>query len=334
MIRFTQLTLLLVATTTLAQADATLTAKGLEAKGRTYVLTAEKDFLSGIRDLDKKKRDLDKILRTRRKMDYQIRRMNGEIASYKAQKEQYEKQQELGGTSSTLAKKIAELKIRIDQASRAIREADAKYEREYKPANRAFVDKAAELHRIGSKVQSRYTELGKDSEVTGALEKAGAKLGPSSGFKAGWKKVTKYYEEVKKGIIDLDMQEDQPFLSVVINNRPPRQMVLSSASNYVVLPHTMAQDLGIRVGPMDQSIELQMADGRTIQGKLTKLLSVRIGQFTVSDVEAVVLEEKASAGGASVGMSWLKHFIFNVDPGEGKLHLTPKDMKKVKIGTR
>ena len=80
---------------------------------------------------------------------------------------------------------------------------------------------------------------------------------------------------------------------------------------------------------------MQLADGREIEGRLMKLTSVRVGKFTVENVECAVLAPEATMAEPLLGMSFLENFKFEIDAAAKKLNMikvSGSDPPAVKTG--
>ena len=87
----------------------------------------------------------------------------------------------------------------------------------------------------------------------------------------------------------------------------------AAGASLISLPQKTAKSFGLKPSASDETILLQLADGRTIQAKLMKLSEVRVGKFTLKDVECAVLGPEAIAAEPLLGMSFLGHFKFEID---------------------
>lgn len=68
------------------------------------------------------------------------------------------------------------------------------------------------------------------------------------------------------------------------------------------------------------------ADGSEVPGYLKKIDSVRVGKFTVENVECVVLHALAVWAPALLGMSFLGHFKFELDSSRSELKMVKVDI--------
>ena len=84
------------------------------------------------------------------------------------------------------------------------------------------------------------------------------------------------------------------WVSVVVNGKHTQEMVLDSGASLISLPLAMAEKFGIHPSSKDQKILVTLADGREIEAWKMTLTSVRVGKFTVENVECAVLAQKPS----------------------------------------
>ncbi len=56
-----------------------------------------------------------------------------------------------------------------------------------------------------------------------------------------------------------------------------------------------------------------VADGRTVEARRMVLDSVRLAEFTVRNVDCLVLPAEAKGAPALLGGSFLRHFVYQVD---------------------
>jgi aspartyl protease family protein len=75
----------------------------------------------------------------------------------------------------------------------------------------------------------------------------------------------------------------------------------------------MAEKFGYTPASKDEKIRLVLADGREIDAWKMKATSIRVGKFTVQNVDIAVLGPEAIAAEPILGMSFLQNFQFEVD---------------------
>ncbi len=98
-------------------------------------------------------------------------------------------------------------------------------------------------------------------------------------------------------------------------------MILDSGASIVCIPADLARELELVPGPNDPTVRMQLADGKIIEGKSMMLKSVRVGTFTIENVESAVLPESLVGAQPLLGGSFLNNFTYRLDADAGQLHL-------------
>ncbi len=83
----------------------------------------------------------------------------------------------------------------------------------------------------------------------------------------------------------------------------------------------MATAVGVNTKDSDEKILLQIANGETIKGTAVVIPTMRVGKFTIRNVEAVIIGPEAPNTPILLGMSFLRHFQFKIDPAANELKL-------------
>ena len=166
-------------------------------------------------------------------------------------------------------------------------------------------------------IQSLNKELGKLTGKTYELKE-------SRSYQTALKQLSKLEKTVLSESIPLRKDGDTLYASVVINGQA-RDMVVDSGATLIVIPWEIAKELKVKVKPSDKPIKLQVADGRTIDGTLVVLDSVRVGGFVVEKVEAAILGPEARFASPLLGMSFLKNFQFEIKPADPAMTLLRLD---------
>nr|WP_261361117.1 retropepsin-like aspartic protease [Aeoliella straminimaris] len=175
-----------------------------------------------------------------------------------------------------------------------------------------------------SQVYQSAEENGKLQQAAEELNTATGKdysLEPSRSLASAIRKLESLEDEVLTEAIPLRRQGRTLYASVTVNGKYDKEMVVDSGASLILLPGPVAKELGVEPTKQDPMVQLVMADGRTITGQLIKLDEVRVGQFTVKDVEAAVLGPDAVAAEPLLGMSFLGNFKFELDAKAGSLTL-------------
>lgn len=307
--------------------------KGLERAGKTWVLELEKSLRKELAEVRKTYVDARKAQAEARRFDKKIRRVKAQIAHWQRQLEDMKLETRKAMTENQynrLVEKINDLEKQITAAQTERKQREDKMNEDVEKALGAFSMKLLDLYDKLVAAQETYKSLAKNEAVTEAItavndaEEIEMKLGPSSSFDRQFQMVERMREEIKAGEIHLEKEGNSLWVDVRINGESPRQMVLDTGASYLSLPHDFAADLGIDPTQDSEDIQVSLADGKIVDAKLVVLKSVQIGQFIVKDVPTVVLPESLVAAPPLLGNSYLKNFVFRVDPEKGKLRLTER----------
>jgi aspartyl protease family protein len=211
---------------------------------------------------------------------------------------------------------------KIEELTKLLQDARAKTN----SAREAYIQLVIDCRRLADSLAASYEKKAADPEVVKALATLAAASGkkmeltPSTGFLANVRKLKTLEDTVLSESIDL--QEDAgktPTVSVVLNGKYQQQMAVDSGSSLLCLPLAIAEKFGLKPSPKDPQIVLRLADGRDIQAHKVVVSSVRVGKFTVENVECAVLGADAVNAEPLLGMSFLREFKFEIDPAAKKL---------------
>ena len=87
------------------------------------------------------------------------------------------------------------------------------------------------------------------------------------------------------------------------------KMIVDSGASTIMLTPAAATKLKIVPTAKTPLVELTMADGHTAMGYIMTLKSVRVGKFTVENVEMRSLQEAPTGAQSLLGGTFLSHFI-------------------------
>ena len=90
----------------------------------------------------------------------------------------------------------------------------------------------------------------------------------------------------------------------------------------MVLPADLASQIGLKPGPNDREVKAVVADGSEVTARMMTIPSLRVGKFTVKDVECVVMPTEKKNVPALLGQSFHKYFTYKFTPETGKLILS------------
>jgi clan AA aspartic protease (TIGR02281 family) len=193
-------------------------------------------------------------------------------------------------------------------------------------AREAYLEMTLAARRLAEEIETAHSAKAADTEVQAALDRfnAAAKkqfvLAATPAHLANVRRLKQLEDTVLSESIDLISDGGKTMrVGVMVNGKYLQEMVLDSGASLISLPPGVAAKFGLKPTDKDPRIILQLADGREIDGRLMKLASVRIGKFTVDNVECAVLGQDAVAAEPLLGMSFLEHFKFEIDSSAKKL---------------
>jgi len=214
---------------------------------------------------------------------------------------------------------LKEQKSRLDEQVKSSR-AKANEARE------AYIELALGARKLADDIEAEIAAKSASPDVKAALArfnqavKKQFTLAATPAFVANVRRLKQLEDTVLSESIDLTGDGSRTMrVNVVVNGKQSQEMVLDSGASLICLPPSVATKFGLKPSEKDPKIVMQLADGREIDGRLMKLTSVRVGKFSVENVECAVLGEDALAAEPLLGMSFLEHFKFEIDAAAKKL---------------
>jgi aspartyl protease family protein len=175
-------------------------------------------------------------------------------------------------------------------------------------------------------LQAEYESLAADESLEELMKTLSAtkpvKLGPSRTFVLNDEKIRKVEDTVLSEKIALRKDGGVWMTSVVVNGKDPQEFVVDTGAGILSIPGMLAEELDLVPTSESPTIRLSLADGRVIEAKQVFAKSVRVGKFTVENVECAVLPESASNAPPLLGQSFLGKFTFQLDGDAGELEMT------------
>lgn len=226
---------------------------------------------------------------------------------------------------------VSELNSALDQIN--LLRSDEKIAEAVKQArNRAnlvresYVEHVLAMRKQYTDIQAEYESLAADESLQELVENLSAtkpvKLGPSRTFVQNDQKIRKIEDTVLSEKIALRKDGGVWMTSVVVNGKDPQEFVVDTGAGILSIPGTLAEELDLEPTSQSPTIRLSLADGRIIEAKQVFAKSVRVGKFTVENVECAVLPESASNAPPLLGQSFLGKFTFQLDGDAGELEMT------------
>lgn len=233
----------------------------------------------------------------------------------------------LVGQLNALAGQIT---LMSEQRDKAI-EAGRKIRGTLNESREEFVQHVLDLRQKADAVEASYAAKQGDAAIKAAVDAYGEALGkevsfgPGSAFKTGLKRLKSMEDAILSEDIRLEREGNTLLVSVAINGDKIERMVVDSGCSTMLIPHRYADKFEVQAFSGDPSVDCVLADGRTVKGVAKKLRSVRVGKFTVDDVECVVLGPDAPKAELLLGMSFLGNFEFKINADAGLLTMVKVD---------
>lgn len=190
-----------------------------------------------------------------------------------------------------------------------------------------FLETVLKLRKLADGITAKYEESAKDPEIVAAVKQPNLAvpgtyvLGESRSLASSTRQIEKLEEQIFTESIPLRSEGGTMFASVVIDGQHTHEMVVDSGASLISLPAQLAAQCGIQASASDPTIILGLADGSQIPGKLVTIPSVRVGQFTVENVECAILGPQAVNAEPLLGMSFLENFKFEINAQDSTMTL-------------
>lgn len=196
-------------------------------------------------------------------------------------------------------------------------------------AQETYVQQVLDMRTLLNSIQDRYALLKADPAVLQALDdlnRSGDKpveLGPSRSLSSLERQLTKIEETVlSEEIVARQGAGNLLYVTAVFNGTETLELAVDTGASSVVLSWDQAAKLGLTPGPDAPRAIFVMADGRQTEGRLVTARSIRVGKFTVDDVECAVLAPENTQVEPLLGQSFLENFIYKIDSGRGVISMT------------
>jgi hypothetical protein len=301
-----------------------LASKGLTKSGNSYVLRAERELSDGLRQIAQAQSKMGTETKNREQFERNIARAKAAFSQLEFERRGYMSKLEETKDRTQQNQLIA----RINNITGTMKEAVEYKDKQEAELNKVgqdnktkYINLILDLSAEIEKAQQEYETLNADAEVKSAAGQAKAKLGPSPEFTANAARLKRMRGTVASETVDVKMDHQVPMVEVTLNKSFTRSMVFDSGSSIIAIPADLAKSMELVPGKDDPTIHIRLADGKLVEAKQTMLKSVRVGSFTVENVECAVLPPELVAAEPLLGGSFLKHFTYKLDPIAGKLHL-------------
>ena len=310
-----------------------LRSAGLRPVGSYFILPAEKELGEQLKTTEPLKKQLAQALDQQKACEQNIgnakemlhnavqerRRLTLMLLQSRSEKEMMQ----IGARLLEVSDRIKLLSDRVNDSteSRAIN-------RRVAEASDAYTRKLLDLRALADEAKRRYEALADDPKTQAALDELRREtgrrisLGPRIIFGKYVRDLQRLEADITTTVINLRPDQGVLWVDTSINERVNQAMVLDTGASLVSIPLDLARQIGLQPSEDHPTIKMKIADGRTVEGRLMSLGSLRVGRFTVKDVDCVVLSAEMSDAPALLGGSFLRHFTYTINHDANRLTLT------------
>ena len=329
---------LLASTTSYAQSpDSILKDKGLKRSGTAYLLPAEAEVIKQVgvarglfNQLAADSRQIDALAAECR----ESKQVLAELMSQRVMLSQQMNQPLPVADHNRLVTVYNEAGDRINliQNNLADPEAEKSLRARAARSRESYLQAMLDLRRLVNAADLNYAAIAGDAEIKSALDsinsasKAKSTLGPSKAYLDAVKLFAKAEAMIQTESIALRQEGGVNWVNVTVNGRTVIPMVFDAGAASSASAPTTPAKAGLTPGPSDPIIRLTTADGTVNEAKRMTLSSVRVGKFTVENVNCAVMAPQSDAAKKDapplLGQTFLKNFTYRIDPGTNTLTLT------------
>lgn len=317
-----------------------LEAKGLLRSGAAFVLAEEKVVLEGMKGLRQARGAAERETSRRKAAEARIaanqKLIKDGTKEFKELEKRLPKMKDVSIHNRTVTRMNA-LADRVKGAIEGQKDLEEEANKISAEAKTKFIEELTALAPKVDAAAAKYKALAADAGVKSAVAKlnAGANpkvsIGPSPEFNRAIDDVATWRSQIESEAIP--MRDDGGVFSIeaVVNGERIRMLVDTGAS-YVTLPFEVAKKVGLTPGEQDPTVQMKLANGAVIDGKLMSLKTVRVGRFTVDNCACVVFQEGLTDAATILGGSYLSHFVVKMNQSTRELHLTEVGEGKTTAG--
>lgn len=346
------------ATTTPATPEAFLKGQELKRSGSFWVLESESKVLKDLRDARIIYRQVEDATMRRQQLDYGMQDRQGaliqlrgesevigqQIAELDQQLEQLvvppggnnfvvQQREQVANQRNNLVRHNNQLINQINtiqELSRTPPDMDPRLQlnAEIAEARDRYMSSLSKMRASVNEVNAQYQTLSKNPEVTRALEtlsqssKTKLRLGPSKALLEAIKLLEKSEGNIKFEEVPLHRDGGVFHVYVTLGELKPIKMVFDTGAALTTISSKVAAEAGVKLRSGDSTIQLRTADGTVVKGKSGIIPSMRVGKFTVANVECAIMPAEKGEIDPLLGQSFLKSFKVELEAEAGKLKLT------------
>lgn len=163
------------------------------------------------------------------------------------------------------------------------------------------------------------------AKVTGAVVYHTGNAVYKTGKATVWGVRTVVYMAKGKQIIPLEKSGSSLYATVYLGRKKiPAKLMIDTGASATQITAAMAKRLGLNLNKAPR-ITAKMANGQAVYAREVEISRIQLGRVRVANVRALVLEQQIPAhGDGLLGMSFLDHFVFQIDADKPELVLQQK----------
>lgn len=323
-----------------ASAEALLKGKGLRRQVATYVLPGEAEFARKLTTARATYKGYTGALMQQESLTRNLEANKGMIQQMTQQRIFLNQQLVQASTTQEHNRVVGmmnELNDRINLLNNTSEDSGPNKEIRAQASNRreAYIQALLDLRALADSTAKTYDELGDDAEVKEALtalskpSRPKLTIGPSRAYLANLKLLEKAEGGILTETIQLRNDNGVFWVDVTLNGKVTIPMVFDTGAGIVSLGEADAAKAGLVPSASDRTITLQVADGTSHEARLKTLNSVRVGKFSVQNVECAVSSKEKTNVPPLLGGPFLKHFTFKMNQAAGTVTFTKIETPEV-----
>ncbi len=340
-----------------------LKAQHLKRAGSTWILDSESTVLKDLRDARYVYRQLEQSMMRRQQLEYDLQGRQGMMMQLRAQSDTLSQQiaqfdqhlenlvvppsgnnfveaqrAEVARQRNELVRQnnllVNQLNNFQEQARQQSQDQDPRLQlnAEIAECREKYMGALLDFRKSADQVKAKYDELAKNKDVATALDalsqrfKTKQKLGPSKALQDAIKLLERSEGTVKSESIPLHKESGVDHVYATMGKTPVK-MVFDTGAGLTTISANLATRVGVKLKSGESGIQLRTADGTLVDGKIGIIPSVRVGKFTIANVECAIMPAEKGEIDPLLGQSFLKNFQVEYHPEASKLTL-----KRVETG--
>jgi clan AA aspartic protease (TIGR02281 family) len=309
-----------------------LKSKGLSPVGQKFLLDADVGLTEWLRQVRALERKVDDANKRRTNLERDIRSIEKScddlFQQWKAEKEKLSRiSKNADVTYNKQVRKVNGLRAEILDGLDQIKKRHATIQTIGDPSDEyvalmikfgAAIDATVEKYKALSEDAQVKTAIGKINQV-GTLK---VTLGPSDRLNTELPEIRKLRDKVNSDTINFEMHGGVPTVPVTLNGNVQISAIVDSGAASVSISEKLAKRLDLKPGPNDRKTHVVTADGTISEVSVMTIKSIRLGRFTVENVECVVVPDNGKNVDTLLGGTFLRRFVYRMDLAAGQLRLS------------